>query len=61
MNPTGEDRKHWSQVAEEWIAWARKPNHDAFWAYRGCVGRVHRQRPWTSVAARDVSRVSATE
>jgi SAM-dependent methyltransferase len=30
----GEDRKHWSQVAAEWIAWARKPNHDAFWAYR---------------------------
>ncbi|MGA8906728.1 MAG: class I SAM-dependent methyltransferase [Acidobacteriaceae bacterium] len=34
MNGTGEDRKHWSQVAEEWTAWARKPNHDAFWAYR---------------------------
>lgn len=34
MQGTGEDRKHWSQVAEEWTAWARKPNHDAFWAYR---------------------------
>ena len=34
MRGTGEDRKHWSQVAEEWIVWARKPNHDAFWAYR---------------------------
>jgi SAM-dependent methyltransferase len=26
MNRRGEDRKHWSQVAEEWLAWARKPN-----------------------------------
>ena len=34
MQGTGEDRKHWSQVAGEWMAWARKPNHDAFWAYR---------------------------
>lgn len=28
------DRHHWSKVAREWIAWARTPNHDAFWAYR---------------------------
>jgi SAM-dependent methyltransferase len=28
------DRAHWSRVAEQWIAWARAPNHDAFWAYR---------------------------
>jgi SAM-dependent methyltransferase len=28
------DIAHWSAVAEEWIAWARKPGHDAFWAYR---------------------------
>jgi SAM-dependent methyltransferase len=34
MKSAGEDRKHWSQVAEEWVAWARKPDHDAFWAYR---------------------------
>ena len=34
MQGTGEDRKHWSQVAGEWMAWARKSNHDAFWAYR---------------------------
>jgi len=33
----GEDYKHWSQVAEEWVAWARKPNHDAFWAYRASL------------------------
>lgn len=32
-----EDRQHWSQVAEQWIAWARKPNHDAFWAYRAAL------------------------
>lgn len=37
MNRAGEDRKHWAQVAEEWIAWARKPNHDAFWAYRASL------------------------
>jgi SAM-dependent methyltransferase len=37
MNRRGEDRKHWSQVAEEWVAWARKPNHDAFWAYRAAL------------------------
>jgi SAM-dependent methyltransferase len=28
------DREHWSRTADEWIAWARTPNHDAFWAYR---------------------------
>jgi SAM-dependent methyltransferase len=28
------DRAHWSRVAAEWIAWARAPGHDAFWAYR---------------------------
>ena len=28
------DGEHWSAVADEWIAWARAPNHDAFWAYR---------------------------
>lgn len=31
------DRKHWSSVAQEWIAWARAPNHDAFWAYRAAL------------------------
>ena len=30
----GEDRAHWARFADEWIAWARKPGHDAFWAYR---------------------------
>lgn len=28
------DHDHWSEVAAEWIEWARAPNHDAFWAYR---------------------------
>jgi SAM-dependent methyltransferase len=31
------DREHWSRVAAEWIAWARAPNHDAFWAYRDAL------------------------
>jgi 2-polyprenyl-3-methyl-5-hydroxy-6-metoxy-1,4-benzoquinol methylase len=29
------DYRHWSRIAAEWLAWARTPNHDAFWAYRG--------------------------
>ena len=31
------DHEHWSRVAAEWIAWARTPNHDAFWAYRSSL------------------------
>jgi len=27
------DQAHWAEVAEEWIAWARAPDHDAFWKY----------------------------
>jgi SAM-dependent methyltransferase len=34
MSNTPLDREHWSRVASQWIAWARSPNHDAFWAYR---------------------------
>jgi SAM-dependent methyltransferase len=34
MTGTAEDRRHWSRVAAEWTAWARKADHDAFWAYR---------------------------
>lgn len=28
------DQDHWSDVASEWIEWARAPDHDAFWAFR---------------------------
>lgn len=28
------DEAHWTRVASQWIAWARSPDHDAFWAYR---------------------------
>jgi SAM-dependent methyltransferase len=28
------DHAHWSRNATQWIAWARTPGHDAFWAYR---------------------------
>jgi SAM-dependent methyltransferase len=28
------DQEHWSRHAADWIAWARTPGHDAFWAYR---------------------------
>lgn len=34
MNP---DHGHWSRIAPEWVAWARTPNHDAFWAYRASL------------------------
>jgi SAM-dependent methyltransferase len=27
------DVAHWRDAAEQWIAWARAPGHDAFWAY----------------------------
>jgi SAM-dependent methyltransferase len=35
---SGADSEHWTGVAAEWIAWARAPNHDAFWAYRDALG-----------------------
>ncbi len=31
------DREHWTRVAAEWTAWARSPDHDAFWAYRNAL------------------------
>ena len=31
------DYAHWSRVAQDWLAWARTPNHDAFWAYRSSL------------------------
>ncbi|WP_395382677.1 class I SAM-dependent methyltransferase [Mesorhizobium sp. UC22_110] len=34
MSGTRRDHDHWSDVASEWIEWARAPSHDAFWAYR---------------------------
>src|SRR5689334_12372552 len=34
MSTISPDREHWSRFAQEWIAWARTPGHDAFWAYR---------------------------
>ncbi|MCF3936074.1 class I SAM-dependent methyltransferase [Acuticoccus sp. M5D2P5] len=29
------DEAHWTKAAGAWIEWARRPGHDAFWAYRG--------------------------
>ena len=37
MTDADEDRNHWSRVAADWVAWARKPNHDAFWAYQAAL------------------------
>lgn len=34
MNEHKPDRAHWAAVADQWIAWANTPGHDAFWAYR---------------------------
>jgi 2-polyprenyl-3-methyl-5-hydroxy-6-metoxy-1,4-benzoquinol methylase len=31
------DQAHWSRIAAERLAWARTPNHDAFWAYRASL------------------------
>src|SRR5438067_5002463 len=31
------DQGHWSRIVAEWLAWARTPNHDAFWAYRASL------------------------
>ncbi|MEL7204833.1 MAG: class I SAM-dependent methyltransferase [Pseudomonadota bacterium] len=28
------DASNWTEVAEDWIAWVRTEDHDAFWAYR---------------------------
>ncbi len=33
------DAEHWTKVADQWIAWARTPEHDAFWAYRAALTR----------------------
>src|SRR5690242_7446618 len=37
MSGKGMDIEHWSRIAAEWTAWARTPNHDAFWAYRASL------------------------
>jgi len=37
MPDPDEDCNHWSRVAADWVAWARKPNHDAFWAYQAAL------------------------
>jgi SAM-dependent methyltransferase len=35
---SGADAAHWARIAGEWIAWARTPGHDSFWAYRTAFG-----------------------
>jgi SAM-dependent methyltransferase len=37
MSGTDAEIEHWSRNAAEWTAWARAPNHDAFWAYRAAL------------------------
>lgn len=37
MKGTGKDCEHWTHIAADWVAWARAPNHDAFWAYQGAL------------------------
>ena len=34
MTDTTAITEHWTQVADQWIDWAGKPGHDAFWKYR---------------------------
>src|SRR6267143_2227320 len=40
MSDKHKDIEHWSRIATEWMTWARAPNHDAFWAYRGSLHAV---------------------
>ena len=30
MTELTKDHEHWARVAEQWVAWARAPNHDSF-------------------------------
>jgi SAM-dependent methyltransferase len=39
MHANDDNRQHWARVAAQWIAWARTPNHDAFWGYRAALAR----------------------
>ncbi|MEO0678930.1 MAG: class I SAM-dependent methyltransferase [Pseudomonadota bacterium] len=36
----GNDVEHWRGAAADWIAWARTPGHDAFWAYRDALAAL---------------------
>lgn len=37
LKDVASDSEHWAGAAAQWIAWARAPNHDAFWAYRDAL------------------------
>ena len=37
---SGADVAHWARIADEWIAWARTPGHDAFWSYRAALAAL---------------------
>ncbi|MBT1156415.1 class I SAM-dependent methyltransferase [Aminobacter anthyllidis] len=39
MDEMKSDEEHWTNVADQWIAWARSPSHDAFWVYREGLAR----------------------
>ncbi|MCS6474097.1 class I SAM-dependent methyltransferase, partial [Burkholderia thailandensis] len=34
MTDTKPITEHWTHVASQWIDWAGRPGHDAFWKYR---------------------------
>ncbi|AOI74519.1 class I SAM-dependent methyltransferase [Burkholderia ubonensis] len=34
MTDTTTTTAHWTRVADQWIGWAGRPGHDAFWSYR---------------------------
>lgn len=34
MTDTKAITEHWAHVADQWIEWAGRPGHDAFWKYR---------------------------
>lgn len=35
-----QDIDHWTRTTADWIAWAREPGHEAFWAYRHAFARM---------------------
>src|SRR5919198_6447948 len=38
--------RDWEDRADEWLAWARTPGHDAYWHYRDIFFEELVPRPW---------------
>ena len=42
MTDTKAITAHWTHVADQWISWAGRPGHDAFWKYREGLAAIYR-------------------